>query len=122
MVMAPRVVSARQAVARRARVVTLALLAGLSLVVSTGRPAGAFVSDECINAPAITAVSYDETILSATVTTNPNDPLQSCTVGGPNRNVQSFWYRYVAPASGMLSVVAASSPFPGDPATIITVY
>ncbi len=87
---------------------------------SPGMAAGA--SDECTGAAAIATVSFEETFDSSTATTSAEDPLQSCTEGGANRNSHSVWYRYVAPAPGMLSIRAVTAPFPGDPPTIISVY
>lgn len=83
---------------------------------------GLEVQDECLSAAPINPVSFEEGFDSRTATTGLLDPLQSCSTGGPNRNENSVWYRYVAPATGTLSVAALSWPFPGTPQTVISVY
>lgn len=94
-----------------------------TVVVLLALPANAIeAQDECINAAPLGAVRFDETVDTRTATTGVEDPLQSCSAGGPNRNANSIWYRYVAPATGTLTISALTMPFPGTPPTVITVY
>jgi len=71
-------------------------------------------NDDCANAsdtlfevPDITAA-----------TTEPSDPLQSCSPGGPSQNVRSVWYQFTAPADGTITV----SVFAFQYAAVLTVY
>ncbi len=109
--------SSGRAVARR-----LSLVAGAGMLLCATGAGALEARDECIDAVPISRVQFEETVDSRTATTGPQDPLQSCSAGGPNRNTNSFWYRYVAPATGTLSVAALTVPFPGTPQTVITVY
>jgi len=94
----------------------------LVVVLSAPRAASALeAQDECLAAAPLDSVSFEESLDSRTATTGPLDPLQSCSTGGPNRNTNSVWYRYVAPATGTLSVSALTWPFPGTPQTVISV-
>ncbi len=107
----------------RASTVALPIAFVIALLLPSSSMAVSVVgSDECAGTTAIAAVSFEETLNSSTATTGADDPLQSCTAGGPDRNAHSVWYQYVAPATGTLSIGAGTTPFPGDPPTIISVY
>ena len=80
-------------------------------------------NDACVNAITIDpGTRYQETLDSAAATTAVDDPLQSCTTGGPNRNSHSVWYRFTAPATGILSVYTVNTVFPANPPTIVSVH
>lgn len=100
----------------------MALLAVTASMLSA--PGGAVAieaRDECIDAAPIDDVSFEEYVDTRTATTGAGDPLQSCSTGAPNQNLNSVWYRYVAPATGTLSVSALTWPYPGTPQTVIGV-
>lgn len=123
---APAVHQARLTFAsRRGRmsVWTRSCVAALTALLMASNAHGLLVAaDECSDAPAIDDVRFDEIVFSFAATTAPNDPLQSCTNGGPSQNAHSIWYRYVPAATGTLTIAAATAPFPGDPPTIVSVY
>ncbi|MCC6765628.1 MAG: hypothetical protein IT293_13285 [Deltaproteobacteria bacterium] len=111
------------AISRRtfARVMWLAAVTAAALL-SAGEAPAIEAQDECINAAPMSSVRFEEVVDTTMATTGVEDPLQSCSTSGPNRNANSVWYRYVAPATGTLTVAAATTPFPGNPPTVVTVY
>jgi hypothetical protein len=111
------------AIRTRKLLCALGMAAGAVLALGfTGTAAAIEGQDECSAAAPIDAVRFQEVIDARAATTDVDDPVQSCTVGGPNRNANSVWFRYVASATGTLSVAATTVPFPGNPPTIISVY
>lgn len=76
-------------------------------------------NDACIDATTVApSALYEETLDSTTATTAIDDPLQLCTLGGANQNAHSVWYKFTAPANGVLAVDTLGS---GSP-TIISVH
>jgi hypothetical protein len=98
----------------------------LLFVASLAVPAvgwGAPANDACVDATVVDpGTGLAETLDSATATTDLDDPLQSCTVGGPSQNTHSVWYRFTAPAGGVLSAYTLNTVFPADPPTIVSVH
>jgi uncharacterized protein DUF1566 len=76
------------------------------------------VNDACSGATEITAFPFTDTILTSEATTALDDPLQSCTSGGPVRNSNSVWYRVTAPAEGTLVARTVGSDYD----TVLTAY
>ncbi|MCC6848726.1 MAG: hypothetical protein IT294_09505 [Deltaproteobacteria bacterium] len=114
--------AARVAIWGATSVRALRLATAAAVVLLAARTSSAIeAQDECVNAAPIGSVRFAETVDARTATTGVDDPLQSCSTGGPNRNANSVWYRYVAPATGTLTVATMTMPFPGNPPTIVTV-
>jgi hypothetical protein len=101
----------------------VAMLTGFLVLVVAARAGAAPANDACTDATAVVAgTRLAETVDTSTATTAPDDPLQSCTVGGPGQNTESIWYRFAAPSAGILSVYTYSDGLPDDPSTIVSVY
>ena len=112
---------AQSKISRRA-VSTVLLALAMGILAARGTAVALEARDECSDAAPIHSVVFEENVDTRTATTNADDPLQSCSAGGPNRNANSVWYRYVAPATGTLSISALTWPYPGTPQTVITVF
>ncbi len=85
------------------------------------------IADECDLAVPITltqsappyqqfSARYD----TSSATTQPDDPVQSCTWGGAAANSRSVWWRLIAPEDGRLTVSTVSLQEGYD--TVVTVY
>lgn len=99
---------------------TLATLLILMTIVSADAAPG---NDACVDATTVVAgTRLHDTVDPTDATTAPDDPLQSCTTGGPAQNAQSIWYRLTPPSPGILSVYTYSASLPDDPSTIVSVH
>lgn len=101
------------------------LLPTLSLLLALLAPAiaAATPNDACVDATVVNpSTGLQETFDSITATTAVDDPLQSCTAGGPSQNDRSVWYRFTAPTSGVLFAYTLNTVFPADPPTIVSIH
>ncbi|MBI1853923.1 MAG: hypothetical protein HYR85_26600 [Planctomycetes bacterium] len=48
---------------------------------------------------------------STTATTEPTDPLQACSAGGPQQNGNSIWFSWVAPIDGTVTLESCGSGY-----------
>jgi hypothetical protein len=106
---------------------TLAVTAGATLavdmVINEPDPPP---NDDCADATVATGLDFAELLFTSGATTEPSDPLQSCTEGGPSQNIASVWYRFTPPTDGNMvadSRYIAVPPLPGEPYdTVVTVH
>lgn len=99
------------------------ILAGLLILGTVASADAAPGNDACVAATAVLAdTRLEEVVDTADATTASDDPLQSCTAGGPAQNAQSIWYRFTPPSAGILSAYTYSASSPDDPATIVSVH
>lgn len=93
------------------------------LLLAPGRAAAAPLNDLCVDATVVAPTTrLHETIDTTGATTAVDDPLQSCTSGGPSQNTHSIWYQLTPPSDGILSVYTLNTAFPADPPTIVSVH
>src|SRR5689334_24208119 len=102
--------AARVAISGSAATCVLSLTAAAMVLLSVQSAAAIEARDECLDAATISTVQFEETVDTSRATTGVDDPLQSCPIAGPSQNAHSVWYRYVAPATGTLSVAADTMP------------
>ena len=108
---------------------SLALGAGQSVlfeIAGSGQPGGGLLNfslsstgpqnDLCGSVPSvIVGAPFSDTVLTATATTSPSDPVQSCT---QTQNASSVWYSVVAAVDGTLRADTAGSDYD----TVLTAY
>ena len=84
-----------------------ATLSGIDVVLNGFPPA----TDTCGAPIVIAAVPYAAGFDASAATSNPSDPLQSCTFGGPNRNGHSVWFAFTAPTDLTLRAQTTGSGY-----------
>ncbi|HXF06795.1 MAG TPA: right-handed parallel beta-helix repeat-containing protein [Blastocatellia bacterium] len=75
-------------------------------------------NDSCLNAREITTLPFTETLDTTKATSSSDDPLQSCTLGGPARNSNSVWYRFTPTTTGTVTADTAGSNYD----TVLSAY
>jgi hypothetical protein len=88
------------------RAVPLAVTAGaaatgIDFILNTILPAA---NDGCQAATVVAATPFHDRIDTTAATSEPADPLQVCSIGGPSTNGGSVWYRFAAPVDGAVRV------------------
>lgn len=87
------------------------------LVLNASRAAQA-ANDICDTPTVIPVLPFADVVDTTRATTSTTDPLQSCSYGTAAHNSNSVWYRYTAPADGMVTASASGSDYD----TVLTAY
>jgi parallel beta-helix repeat protein len=85
--------------------------AGYSFDRTRGTTGGQGPNDTCTNAREITTLPFTETLDTTMATSANDDPLQSCTLGGPARNSNSVWYKFTPSSNGTITADTAGSNY-----------
>jgi hypothetical protein len=80
----------------------------LDIVLNAPPPAP---NDACVSATVIQSLPYSDSIDTAGAITDPTDPLQACSTGGPAQNSASVWYVLTAPADGVIHADTMGSDY-----------
>lgn len=88
---------------------------GINIVLNSFAPPP---NDNCTAPTTIPSLPYTHTVNTTGATTAVSDPLQSCTVGGPQQNSSSVWYAFTAATD--LAVVADT--FGSNYDTVLTAH
>jgi hypothetical protein len=94
----------------------------LLLMLAAPTPAAAAPANDACAAATVIGVDFEEVVATFDATSAPDDPLQSCSYGGPAQNDRSIWYAFTAPANGVLSVYTYAPSLALDPDTVVTVH
>ena len=81
-------------------------------------------NDSCHEPISVTLLggsNYSIAVDTTAATTDPNDPLQGCTIGGPAANAKSVWWLFQVPQDGELTISTISAN-PKRYDTVITLY
>lgn len=81
-------------------------------------PGGTVSNDSCSDATEITTVPFSQTRDTTMATSEPDDPLQSCTYGAPFRNSNSVWYKFTPPQNGTVTAETTGSNYD----TVLSAY
>jgi hypothetical protein len=84
---------------------------GYSFDRTRGTSGGRGPNDTCANAREITTLPFTETLDTTKATSSNDDPLQSCTLGGPSRNSNSVWYKFTPSTNGVVTADTAGSSY-----------
>jgi hypothetical protein len=91
---------------------------GGTLILNVALAPSAPAKDSCSEATVIPEIPFTDTVLTAGATTDPNDPLQSCTFDGPSQNSRSVWYSFTPTAAGTFVVDTLGSTYD----TVLSAY
>ncbi len=80
----------------------------LDIVLNALPPAA---NDACANATLILSFPYADVVNTTAASTDPGDPLQSCTFNGPAQNSASVWYVLTAPGDGVIHATTTGSDY-----------
>ena len=90
----------------------------LALVSITSTAVAAPPNDVCSAPTPLTGFFFEDTGDLSPATTALDDPLQSCSKGGPNQNGHSIWYSFTAPSDGNFGLSTSGAGFD----TVVTIH